>query len=1291
MTGRRNRETEAQGRRSRTRRGRLAVGFLALGLLVGFGGSGIAAGVTDPPPPPPVGFHVLYVDANNGADTGNCGQTPMQPCQTLYTANAIGQTWLNDLRIFVAPGLYVPPFAIDHGYELIGTGASPADVVFAEIDNGKPRNRPGPLIEFYAAVGKKLVIANATFVGATGRPAISSGGITEMSHVVFKDNPGGAFENVGYGFTTADHLVVTGNGTPNKRAGGGLLLGRPTTITDSTFSGNTAQAGGAVFAADFLRLERTSIVNNTATLGAAGIRVEGPFELFNSTVANNSSSGSAAALDFSGANGRIVNATISGNVGSSVGGIGDESFAEAPSVVRVLNSIVAGNRDDCRLAPALGSQIVDEGHNIIGTNGCSDFHDGVNGTRVGTLLKPLDPRLDALADNGGGTLTMADNTSSPGWAAGDGATCVNIVGDIDQRNVARGTATRGTCDIGAYDTAINTPPPPARVGAMAITNAIQIAWDPPTGYALPIGTYTVHCLPNCGAVNVPAPNLTYRWAGLTVGQTYQFTVQALSIVGGPGIVSQPSAPVQFQTVPGLVSNVVASAAGTSIDLNWDAPTTGGGVANYAVLCSVRVTLNDPNGVPTLCDSQNGFRPGLDLPMSTHLHLTNAPMGATIQFGVFAQNLVGSGFAVQSNPVTIGAEPGIPTLALDPADDTGPSNRDGITAKTTLHLLGTTDANTTVTVREGSTVLASAAASPTGTWTAIPPVFSEGAHHITATVALGSATVSAIPLDLIVDSLKPLPTLVNAGLVGANQISVGWNRTTTSPSGIEHWEVTTAPEGTITNVPGLQYSVTLSAFVLGSTHSFSVIAVNRAGVRGFPATSPSVTVPLIPVDKSAPVVTVPATLVVAATSAAGANVTYTTSATDDVDGAVTSTCTPASGALFPIADTTVSCKATDRAGNVGTATFVVTVALAGTPPTVTGLTAPAAVKGMALAISATGAASGSGSTVTSAQAWLDIATGAGIGLTGTFGTAIVNVTGTLDISTLADGTHTVYVQVTDSFGRISTTVNRTFVLDRTAPVLTVPTDVFVTATSASGAAVTYVATATDAIDGTFAPACIPASGATFVVGSTTVSCTATDATGNTATSTFPVTVAAVGLAPKVSGLIVPTPTRLTSINVGATARTLAAGATITSGRVWIDGATASAVAMTGRFGQTTVDARGTLDIKALADGSHTISMQAVDSGQRSSTVTATFVVDRKAPTLSPVVAPNPVTQGRSATVTPNAADAGSGLARVTCGRVATNIVGARTVSCTATDRAGNTTTATANYTVTAAPDHRRGSD
>ena len=78
------------------------------------------------------------------------------------------------------------------------------------------------------------------------------------------------------------------------------------------------------------------------------------------------------------------------------------------------------------------------------------------------------------------------------------------------------------------------------------------------------------------------------------------------------------------------------------------------------------------------------------------------------------------------------------------------------------------------------------------------------------------------------------------------------------------------------------------------------------------------------DTTNPVVTVPANITTPATSPAGATVTYTASANDDRDGPLTPTCNPASGSTFPVGTTTVTCTATDAAGNTGTASFTVTV-------------------------------------------------------------------------------------------------------------------------------------------------------------------------------------------------------------------------------------------------------------------------------------------------------------------------------------------------------------------------------
>ncbi|MFN7151457.1 MAG: HYR domain-containing protein, partial [Microthrixaceae bacterium] len=80
------------------------------------------------------------------------------------------------------------------------------------------------------------------------------------------------------------------------------------------------------------------------------------------------------------------------------------------------------------------------------------------------------------------------------------------------------------------------------------------------------------------------------------------------------------------------------------------------------------------------------------------------------------------------------------------------------------------------------------------------------------------------------------------------------------------------------------------------------------------------------------------------------------------------------------------------------------------------------------------------------------------------------------------------------------------LDAVAPVLSLPGPIFLAATSPSGAAVAYAATATDAVDGAVPVTCTPASGSLFSVGAAPVTCSASDAAGNVAAGQFTVTVA-----------------------------------------------------------------------------------------------------------------------------------------------------------------------------------------
>jgi hypothetical protein len=123
-----------------------------------------------------------------------------------------------------------------------------------------------------------------------------------------------------------------------------------------------------------------------------------------------------------------------------------------------------------------------------------------------------------------------------------------------------------------------------------------------------------------------------------------------------------------------------------------------------------------------------------------------------------------------------------------------------------------------------------------------------------------------------------------------------------PSYMVSWNTAAVPNG----------PVMLTARAVDAAH-------NESASAPVEVTIDNVSVP----DTTPPVVTVPASATIEATSPAGAVFTYTASATDNIDGVVPVTCAPASGSTFPLGVTTVTCTATDTHGNTGSASFTAT--------------------------------------------------------------------------------------------------------------------------------------------------------------------------------------------------------------------------------------------------------------------------------------------------------------------------------------------------------------------------------
>jgi N-acetylneuraminic acid mutarotase len=143
---------------------------------------------------------------------------------------------------------------------------------------------------------------------------------------------------------------------------------------------------------------------------------------------------------------------------------------------------------------------------------------------------------------------------------------------------------------------------------------------------------------------------------------------------------------------------------------------------------------------------------------------------------------------------------------------------------------------------------------------------------------------------------------------------------TGPAGaVATW---TAP--TATDLVGGALPVTCdrasgSTFALGTT-SVTCAATDPAGNRA------SVSFTVTVADTTAPglIVPPPFALMVEATGPAGAQITFNMTAPDAVSGTVPATCLPVNGTMFPIGVTTVTCSATDAAGNRATISFPYTV-------------------------------------------------------------------------------------------------------------------------------------------------------------------------------------------------------------------------------------------------------------------------------------------------------------------------------------------------------------------------------
>ena len=255
--------------------------------------------------------------------------------------------------------------------------------------------------------------------------------------------------------------LTIANGNADADAGGGVRNAGTLTVTDSIFTGNAAEIGGAIINAPgaALAMERCTFQNNTSTFAGGAILTFGAVTVSDSTFSGNGAVRDGGVFDVqSSATAAVINSTFFGNHAGIAGGA---IVAFGP--VSIINSTLAGNTADSGAAIYAQSASLILHNNVITDNASTSTAGAVyrtgtaafaasndvfyNNTAAGieddqagygasnfivATAQPLGP----LRDNGGPTQTMAPVFGGVAICAASAALLPGGVSE-DQRGLPR--------------------------------------------------------------------------------------------------------------------------------------------------------------------------------------------------------------------------------------------------------------------------------------------------------------------------------------------------------------------------------------------------------------------------------------------------------------------------------------------------------------------------------------------------------------------------------------------------------------------------------------------------------------------------------------------------------------------------------------------------------------------------------------------------------------------------------------------------------------------------------------
>ncbi len=704
--------------------------------------------------------------------------------------------------------------------------------------------------------------------------------------------------------------------------------------------------------------------------------------------------------------------------------------------------------------------------------------------------------------------------------------------------------------------------------------------------------------------------------------------------------------------------------------------------------------------------------------------------ATPVSGALSLNLNGSNVVSVSATDTAGntSSAGTQSLVIDTIAPTTPAvTSAALTNSTTPTLTGTAETGSSVTITVGGATYATTATG--GAWsldlaTATPTTGSlslnpNGSNTVSATATDAAGNTSpAGTQSLVIDTTAPTtPAVTSAALTNSATPTLtgtaeGGSTVTVTVGGATYVTTATGGAWSLDLASATPVSGTLSLNLNGS----NAVSVSATDVAGNTSSAGTQSLVIDTIAPTTPAVTSAAltnstTPTLTGTAETGSSVTvtvggatYATTATGGTWSLDLATATPVSGTLNlnPNGSNAVSVSATDAAGNTssaGTQSLVIDTTMPTTP----------AVTSAALTNSTTPTLTGTAEMGSSVKVTVGGATYTTTATSGTWSLDLATATPTNgSLSLNPNGINAISATATDAAGNTSPAGTQSLVIDTSAPAapavtsaaLTNSATPTLTGTAEGGSTVTvtvggatYVTTATSGTWSLDLATATPASGTLNLNpnGSNAVSVSATDAVGNTSSA---------GTQSLVIDTTAPTTPAITSaVLTNSTTPILTGmaegGSTVT---VTVGGATYATTATSGTWSldlATATPASGTLNLNP--NGSNAVSVSATDAaGNVSAAGMQTLVIDTAAPgapaitsaaltsSAAPILTGTAET-GSSVTVTVGGATYATtatggtwsldlATAAPTTGSLSLNPNDSNAVSATATDAAGNTSSA-----------------